>query len=186
MISTQKNREEKWLPVHGYEEFYAVSSSGLIRRIGKSNCLTQHADSDGYLYVTLCVKGKPTKKFVHRLVAYAFVFGAGESLQVNHIDGVKSNNAYSNLEWVTAKENIRHAFSTGLNRAGAHLTSGKKHMWFQGEVIATCIKSGKETVMQGAKDMRANGFTDSLVYRCVNGKLKHHKKHTFRRADADI
>lgn len=58
MISTQKNREEKWLPVHGYEEFYAVSSSGLIRRIGKSNCLTQHADSDGYLYVTLCVNGK--------------------------------------------------------------------------------------------------------------------------------
>jgi hypothetical protein len=186
MISNQKPYEEIWLPVRGYEDFYKVSSSGLVWRIGKSKCLKQHKDRHGYLYVTLCVNGKPAKKYVHRLVADTFIVGGSDLLQVNHIDGVKSNNVYLNLEWVTAKENIRHAFNTGLNRAGAHLASGKKHMWFQGVVVATCIESGKETYMHGAKDIRANGFTDSLVYRCVNGKLQHHKKHTFRRVNADI
>jgi uncharacterized protein (DUF433 family) len=36
--------------------------------------------------------------------------------QVNHIDGVKLNNHYTNLEWATSSENIQHSFDTGLNR----------------------------------------------------------------------
>ena len=185
-ISGQRDSKAAWLPVVGYEEVYEVSSAGLVKRLGKEKCLSQHVDSDGYVYVTLCIYGKASKKFVHRLVAEAFVTRIDMKPQGNHIDGVKSNNSALNLEWVTPKENVRHAFSTGLNRAGKHLKAGEEHRRFIGNVVATCMQTGKETILKGAKDIRAKGFTDSLVYRCVNGKLAHHKKHTFRRVHADI
>lgn len=53
-------------------------------------------------------------KFVHRIIACAFVQG-DHSLQVNHKDGVKLNNHYTNLEWVTCSENLRHAVKLKLN-----------------------------------------------------------------------
>jgi hypothetical protein len=54
--------------------------------------------------------------FVHRLLAMTFLETPDsiEGLQVNHIDGVKANNAISNLEWVTRSENCLHAYQTGL------------------------------------------------------------------------
>lgn len=52
--------------------------------------------------------------FVHRLVAFYFVPGYQEDLVVNHIDGDKSNNLFTNLEWVTRSENDLHAFALGL------------------------------------------------------------------------
>ena len=61
---------------------------------------------NGYVY---CNAGQ-----VHRLVARAF-FGNKEGFDVNHKDGNKQNNTISNLEWCTHKENMQHAFRTGLN-----------------------------------------------------------------------
>lgn len=55
-------------------------------------------------------------KYVHRLVAMAFVKGMVSGKEVNHIDGNKRNNAASNLEWVTKSENQLHAYKIGLRR----------------------------------------------------------------------
>ena len=73
--------------------------------------------------------------FVHRLVAWEWVLkNRNISLTVNHIDGVKSNNYYMNLEWVTQLENIRHAIKIGLitEQNGIHtnhkLTEEEVHM----------------------------------------------------------
>lgn len=52
--------------------------------------------------------------FVHQIVARAWVQNPNNKPQVNHIDGVKSNNHASNLEWVTNSENVAHAYKIGL------------------------------------------------------------------------
>ena len=71
---------------------------------------------DGYLRVRLNSTVKNTMYFVHRLVAQAFIPNPDNRPQVNHIDGNKLNNDVSNLEWVTAKDNIHHAWSVGLSK----------------------------------------------------------------------
>lgn len=71
-------------------------------------------DKDGYRRVLIYVDGKRKKFFVHRLVAEQYIPNPENKPQVNHKDGDKLNNHYSNLEWVTNKENIVHAEKLGL------------------------------------------------------------------------
>ncbi|MDR5794494.1 HNH endonuclease signature motif containing protein [Caballeronia sp. LZ008] len=75
----------------------------------------------GYRTVHVAVRGKTHNFYHHRLLAAAFIPKPDRhnrrslrDLQVNHIDGNKSNNSLENLEWVTALENIRHVFAMGL------------------------------------------------------------------------
>lgn len=69
-----------------------------------------------YFGVDVCdTEGKNHKCYpIHRLVCEAFSDTWNPELQVNHIDGVKSNNCLSNLEMVTQSENQQHAIKTGL------------------------------------------------------------------------
>jgi len=90
---------------------YEVSDKGRVRRGSRILALRGH--TRGYLIVDISIDGKPTSKTVHRLVADAFL-GPSEGRQVNHRNGVKSENAVENLEWTSAKQNTRHAIDAGL------------------------------------------------------------------------
>lgn len=94
-----------------YTEMYRATEEGYIYSNYSNKILKEHINKKGYHTVSLVNKytGKRKTVFVHRFVAYCLVDGYEEGLQVNHIDGNKSNNMPSNLEWVTPKENIHHA-----------------------------------------------------------------------------
>lgn len=105
---------EVWKPVQGYESLYSVSNLGRV--VGKkyNRLLKTKETPQGYLQVVLSKYGKPKCFRVHRLVATAFCEKAEGKDVVNHIDNNPSNNRADNLEWVTQKENVRHAASVGV------------------------------------------------------------------------
>lgn len=124
---------EQWKDVVGYENYYEVSSLGRVRskeRIlphninsglykKKPRILSLRVARRGYKIVWFCVDGVRKAYPVHRLVAIAFLPNPDNKPQVNHKDGNKLNNEVSNLEWVTAKENVDHAVRTGLIKSGS-------------------------------------------------------------------
>lgn len=118
---------EEWKPLAmaGYEEKYLVSNYGQVR-INNGKILNQSYDSKGYLKVQLYINKKQICRKVHRLVALTFLDNYNDKEQVNHIDGDKTNNNVCNLEWVTCKENVEHAYKTGLSKTGVERHSSKK------------------------------------------------------------
>ena len=107
---------ELWKRIQRVGGDYEVSTLGRIRN-GKTSRILSLNTSNGYLGVVVKPNGRAGKSVflkVHRCVAFEFVGGYFDGAVVNHKDGNKLNNVAENLEWVTQKENIRHAIDTGL------------------------------------------------------------------------
>jgi len=107
---------------------YKVSRDGKI--FGKNDVeLKQRLDSDGYPVVTLGNKKiRRTVQRVHQIVARAFVYNTHSKPEVNHIDGVKTNNHYKNLEWSTRQEQMIHAFKLGLKVGSKGAKNGRARL----------------------------------------------------------
>jgi hypothetical protein len=102
---------EEWRPVVGFEGTHEVSSLGRVRSLLSNKVLKPIKHTGGYRCVSPCGKRHRT---IHSLVAAAFIGPRPHGLDINHIDGDKTNNAAVNLEYVTRKENMQHARRTGL------------------------------------------------------------------------
>ena len=94
------------------KERYTKQRNGMSLR--KEKLLKPQKDKKGYMQVILYNENGYKHFKVHTLVATYFVPNLGEKPQVNHLDGNKENNHYSNLEWCTDLENKHHAIENGL------------------------------------------------------------------------
>lgn len=113
---------ERWKAVEGYEDLYAVSNLGRVKRLagvrtGKERILKPWMTNfgQGYPVVALSRKSKVRKRLVHRLVAEAFILNPENKPQVNHKDGDAKNNRSDNLEWVSNRDNTIHAYENNMN-----------------------------------------------------------------------
>ena len=106
-------KTDKWKYIEGYEEKYRISDKGEVQywenneREWKTKESRKNS-SNGYYCVRLCKSGEEKTKYVHRLVAEAFIDNPQNKETVNHNNRNKACNCVKNLEWMTQKENNQH------------------------------------------------------------------------------
>ncbi len=115
-----KDTQEVWIDIEKLEGKYQVSDMGNIKTIGRyshaqyskrwisEGLKNQNKDRDGYPQVCLSFSPKKRRYAVHRLVALYFVPNPKNKPQVNHLNGIKTDNRAVNLEWCTSQENVIH------------------------------------------------------------------------------
>ena len=161
---------------------YSVSSLGRVRNDSTNKIKALRVDKHGYVRVDIYENGKPIRERMHRLVANTFIPNPDNKPQVNHKNGNKMDNAVSNLEWATAKENMEHASKYDLvSHAPSYGMRGKKNPngGAKGKRIRV-VETQKEykSIIDCAKDIngRDRGICDVL-----SGKQKSHRGYTFER-----
>lgn len=170
---------EEWRSVEGYEGIYEVSSEGRVRSLDREiiysdgrryhrigQVLSSPLGNHGYPIVCLRQSGSQTTIRVYRLVAMTFL-EQKPGTEVNHINGDKTDSRVENLEWVTRRENIRHAVRTGLHRCGRRENHNRAKLT---EIQIADIRrrypsKGVSTVTLG----KEFGVCHSTIARIVNG-----------------
>lgn len=108
---------EIWRPVVGAENYYEVSSTGRVRRIGRR--IRKLPIAHGYERLVLSCGGATFTRSVHSLVAEAFIGPRPQGFSIDHIDGNRRNNCVSNLRYCAAKENEANKARLGKRPCGS-------------------------------------------------------------------
>jgi hypothetical protein len=173
---------EVWKSVVGLEGYYQVSNLGQVRSVDRTvnhkGAIRQKVRSykgqlltprqlRGYVRVCVTKEGRSWNKQVHRLVAIAFIPNPENKPQVNHIDGVKSNNNVENLEWATSQENCVHAHEAGLRTGRKGVENSQARL--TPEIVRKIRELRKSGHSYGSIG-RAIGICTMQAHRIVNGK----------------
>ena len=177
---------EIWLPLHGYDYNYYVSSLGNIR---KNDKLLKQSNCNGYKVVGLRKNNKSIQHKVHRIVAQVFIPNPDNLPQINHKDENKANNNVDNLEWCTALYNNTYGsrpdkIRLSNSRRGCPDKTKEKIKQTvtkrQGKKVAQ-VDSDKRIIRiyQSTKEAeRATGAPHNIISAVCLGKIPHYK-HTY-------
>lgn len=138
-----------------------VSNNGMVR--SKNKILSQNNNGRGYLTVMMSYKNHPFRRYVHRLVAKAFIPNPNNFPQINHKDGNKQNNTVGNLEWCTQKQNNQHAHKIGLCKGFERtkeyrnkVSKTVKKLWAQGIYKPRTSEDWTTEMRQHAREAQLN------------------------------
>lgn len=150
------------------------NNGGTLRKVPLK--MRQRLCKEGYMTVVFWLEGKTHLKLVHRLIAQAFIPNAQNKPEVNHKNGVKTQNCISNLEWVTRSENAIHAFDLGLRSGGTHLLGKINEECSNSKPIRQlskerCLIREWPSIAEAAR----NGFSQGNISSVIAGNRKSHK-----------
>jgi len=160
--------KETWKEVFDYKGLYWVSNKGRVKSKRKVKKIS--TNKEGYSYVCFSKKGITKTFLVHRLVAMAFIENTHNKPEVNHIDGVKTNNNFKNLEWLTSSENTKHAYIIKLQNS--HSVRGEKSNFNKLKEIE--VINIKKEILNGSKKLKEIAFeynvSPSIISNIKRGK----------------
>ena len=159
-------KSEVWRDVVGYEGLYKVSNKGNVRSVARKDSIGRKCGGRmlkplshkvGYLQVQLHKNGKMKNKYIHRLVAEAFIPNLNNLPEVNHIDEIKDNNELSNLEWCTRQYNNNHG--TRIERVSK-------------KVRAINVKTSEVHTFSSTREAGRKGYSSGVVSKACRGVYK--------------
>ncbi len=167
--------KEIWRKIKNWP--YKISNYGRVKRSGRGTgtyvgkILKPGVDTNGYLFVNLCKDGKTRNVRIHKLVAETFIGPSPKGHEVNHINGHKPNNEVWNLEYVTASENMKHAYKIGLRKCGGENVGSSK---LTNEQVKKIRKLYKITKYSQKRIAQIFNIDPSNVSNIVNDKTWKH------------
>jgi hypothetical protein len=176
---------EIWKDIKGFEELYQVSNFGRLKRLQRKivtkdnvsktlpkKILLQYINRKGYSVITLNKnkKGIISTHSIHQLVAKAFISNPNNKYTVNHINGIKTDNRVENLEWATQRENVKHAYDTGLKKC---MKGSKNH---SAKLTETDVKQIRRLLTHNTQRELARVFkvSDGAISFIANNKTWKH------------
>ena len=149
---------EQWKKIEGFEN-YSVSNNGQVRNDKTGRILKTYKKPSGYIQVQIGRKTVP--KYIHRLVAHAFLPNESNKPQVNHKNGNKGDNRANNLEWVTASENtFAYGYAIRIEHKKKKITAtnvnGKKIVFNSRDEAAKHFQCNKANIDYGRVYKKGN------------------------------
>ena len=178
---------EIWKDIKGYFGKYQISNKGNIRSFSKwsngrilKGGLTK-GNPNPYRFIALVGSGRKDikHKYIHRLVAEAFIDNPNNLPEVNHIDGNTLNNNVENLEWCTHHQNMIHASNMGTLSKGQDARKGSNHP--RAKAVLQLTKNGELVREWGSVNqiMRETGIPASYIFKCCNPEKYPHEKSAY-------
>lgn len=178
--------EEIWKDIKGYEGLYQVSNTGKVKSLErkvkhwqggyltKKEIVLKSSISKGYLVISLYKNGIQIRKYIHRLVAEAFIPNPDNLPQINHIDENKMNNCVENLEWCTAEFNVN--YGTRNKRVAICMTNNVRSK----PVIQYDLNGNFIMEYPSTREVeRQTGYNQSNIVKCCLGEKSYYTQYGY-------
>ena len=164
---------EIWKDIKGYYGKYQISNYGNIKIVKNNTIMKKQINEKGYEKIRLSDGYKRKSYRVHRLVAETFIPNHENKYEINHINGIKTDNRVENLEYCTRIDNMHHAVDKGLYKYNCQ------------KVV--CLETGKQydSIREASRDTGIKQETISKDLKCCNTRNKR-RVHFAKEFDNDL